>query len=65
MLGVVQGAMCFFLHIYSYSQGVIDDAGNTADIWVMSISLYTSIIIVKKKKEFIFLKNLYDKYFWN
>lgn len=46
--GVVHGLLIFLFNMYIYSDFIGVNEGYTTDIWVMSITMYTSIILVKK-----------------
>jgi phospholipid-translocating P-type ATPase (flippase) len=44
--GVLQGMINFFLSIYVFYSSAIDQDGNVADLWFLSVNLFTSIIFV-------------------
>lgn len=49
--GIIHGLFIFLFNMYIYSYFIGDSEGKTTDIWIMSITLYTSIILVNSFKE--------------
>lgn len=46
MRGIVHGVFNFIVILYSLKETVIDIQGNTADLWFLSVDLFTGIIFV-------------------
>jgi len=47
--GTIHGIINFILVIFSLWNNTIDEKGNNADLWFLSVVLYTNIISVKFK----------------
>jgi magnesium-transporting ATPase (P-type) len=45
--GIIHGLLNFLIVYFSLLETIVDIEGNTADLWFMSVDIYTAIILVK------------------
>jgi len=56
IVGAVHSAIIYIFIFFSRADGVIGDDGKVADLWIFSITLYTSIIFVVDFKLALYTK---------
>jgi hypothetical protein len=44
--GIILGLINYFVSLYSLKSAAIDSSGNMADLWYLSVSLYTNLIFI-------------------
>ncbi len=59
--GLVHGALLFLVTFFVLQKATISEDGVTSDMWYFSISLYTSVIVVRKMNFFQSNKNFLNR----
>lgn len=45
-MGIIHGLVLWFVAIYALEVAVINSSGHVSDYWFMSVSLFTSVVLV-------------------